>query len=697
MTLATLRERGIALHRAGRFAEAERIYADVLRQNPVDFDVLHLQGVIAHQTGRYDRAVDLIGRAIAVRATAGAYLSLGQALMVLGRCAEALASYDAALALQPDHAIAMSCSAAALRELGRPQEALARASAAIALQPTMDAYCHRGAALRDLGRFADAIASFDQAIALAPHCLEAHNYRGMALQQLQRTAEALASFDQALALRPQSAELHNNRGNALRQLQRLPEALASYDRAIALQPTFAAAHNNRGLVLQALHSYREAASSYERALALQPEFAEAHNNLGTVQCELGRAAEALASCSHALRLQPGMRGVHGNLGNALRDLQRPEEALAQYELAVLEAPHAADNHCHRGNALFDLKLLPDAVASYDRAIGLNPRHAQALFNKGVCLLLSGEFAQGLPLYEWRKELQAAAAPSLPGPGWLGETDISGKTLFVYADQALGDTIQFCRYAKLAEQRGARVVFAVQPQLRELLTALSSTIRIVAPGEQAGGFDYHCALLSLPLAFRTTLAEVPAAVPYLFAEPLRVARWRERIGARGFRVGIAWQGSRNRIDVGRSVPLEMFGRLASIPGIRLISLQKGEGLSQGPKDLAVEALGDDFDAGTQAFLDSAAVMTQLDLIITCDTALAHLAGALGRPTWVALKHVPDWRWLLDRTDSPWYPSMRLFRQSRRGDWDGVFAAMQKALAPLAQEPGASRRPAQLPER
>jgi hypothetical protein len=310
--------------------------------------------------------------------------------------------------------------------------------------------------------------------------------------------------------------------------------------------------------------------------------------------------------------------------------------------------------------------------------------------------LSGEFAQGLPLYEWRKELNPAPAPSVPGPAWLGEVDIAGKTLFVYADQGVGDTIQFSRYAKLAEERGAHVIFALPPQLRELFTGLSATIRIVAPGEPTGGFDYHCALMSLPLAFRTTLADVPTTVPYLFADPLRVAKWRQRIGARGFKVGIVWQGSRNRIDVGRSVPPEMFERLATIPGVRLISLQKGDPLSQG-RDLGVEVLGDDFDAGAQAFLDSAAVMTHLDLVITCDTALAHLAGALGRPTWVALKHVPDWRWLLDRTDSPWYPSMRLFRQSRRGDWDGVFAAMRSALASLAQQPGSSARPAQLPRR
>ncbi len=690
MTPEPLRERGIALLRAGRLAEAERIYAELLRQNPADFEVLHLQGVIALQTGRYERALDLIGRAIGLRATAAAYVSLGQAQMGLGRAARALASYDAALSLQPDLAVALSASAAALRELGRPEEALARANAAIALQPSTDAYCYRGAALRDLGRFTDAVASFDQALVLTPHGVEAHNYRGMALQQLQRPAEALASFERALALRPESAELHNNRGNVLRQLQRFPEALGSCDRAIALQPSFAAAYNSRGLVLQALQRYPEAAGSYAHALGLQPDFAEAHNNLGTVQCELGQAAEALASCSRALQLQPGMRGVHGNLGNALRDLGRPQEALAQYDFALRESPEDANNYCLRGNALFDLNRIPEAIASYERAIGLNPAHARSLFNKSLCLLLSGEFAQGLPLYEWRKQLNPAAAPSVPGPVWLGEADISGKTLFVYADQALGDTIQFCRYAKLLEQRGTQVIFAVQPQLRELLTGLSPSIRIVAPGEPTGGFDYHCALMSLPLALSTTLADVPATVPYLFADPQRMTKWRQRIGATGFKVGIVWQGSRNRIDVGRSVPLEMFARLAAIRGVRLISLQKSDAVSAGPKDPAVEVLGDDFDAGAQAFLDSAAVMKHLDLVITCDTALAHLAGALACPTWIALKHVPDWRWLLDRADSPWYPSMRLFRQSRRGDWDGVFAAIHDALAALVQAPGLPAR-------
>jgi tetratricopeptide (TPR) repeat protein len=612
-TLETLREQAIALQRAGRFAEAERVYADVLQRDPADSDVLHRQGVIALETGRYARAAELIGRALA-------------------------------------------------------------------LKPSVAAYVHCGAALRRLGRPAEAVASFDRAIALEPACIEAHNNRGIALQVLKRPAEALASFERALALQPQSAELHNNRGNILRHLGRLPDALASYERALALQPNLAAAHNNRGLTLQSLRRYPEAAASYRRALELEPQLAEAHNNLGTVLYQLGQPAAALESCRRALELQPELRGVHSNLGSALRDLERPEEALAQYDLAVRQEPQQADHHCLRGNALLDLRRIPEAIASYERAIELNPRHAQAHFNQGLCLLLSGDLARGLQLYEWRRS-RAGSAAAVAGALWHGDEELAGKTLFLHADHALGDTLHFCRYAPLAAERGARVVLGVQPQLRELLSGLRPPIEIVARSEPPQRYDFHCALGSLPLAFRTTLADIPARIPYLCAEPPRVARWRQHLGEAGFKVGIVWQGSRNRIDIGRSLPLEMFARLASIPGVRLISLQKGAAREQlrQSNELPVEDLGEEFDAGPQAFLDSAAVMSSLDLIVTCDTALAHLAGALGRPTWIALKHVPEWRWQLDRTDSPWYPTARLFRQSRRGDWAGVFAAIHDELA------------------
>lgn len=569
-----------------------------------------------------------------------------------------------------------------------PEELRARATAlhrAGQFAEAAAAHLSAGGALMALGRFQEALASYDAALALNPNFVDAHNSRGIALRHLQRTAEALATFERALELRPDASELHNNRGNVLRRLQRLPEALASFERAIALQPRFAMAYNNRGLVLQALRRHEDAAASYERALALQPDFADALNNFGTLQYELGHPDAALASWRRALALQPGMSGLHSNLSSALRDVERPEEALAESELAIRDDPGSAVSHCNRGNALHDLGRFADAVASYNRAIELSPRYALPHFNKGLCLLLTGGFAEGLKLYEWRKRLGSYASFASAAPPWLGRDDIAGKALFVHADQALGDTIQFCRYAKLAAQRGARVVLAVQPQLRELLSGLGPTIRIVARDEPPEACDFNCALMSLPLAFGTTLADIPASIPYLSAQPLRAARWRQQLGEAGFKVGVVWQGSRKRIDVGRSVPPEMFRGLAAIPGVRLISLQKGaatDELHAVPEDLPVEALGEGFDAGPQAFLDSAAVMSQLDLIITSDTALAHLAGALGCPTWIAVKHVPDWRWLLDRADCPWYPTVRLFRQSRRGDWEGVFAAMGAALASLA---------------
>ncbi|HUN75708.1 MAG TPA: tetratricopeptide repeat protein [Steroidobacteraceae bacterium] len=548
------------------------------------------------------------------------------------------------------------------------------------------AHLNLGGALMALGRYDEALASYEAALALRPDYVDAHNSRGIALRHLQRTSQALASFDRALELRPGAAELHNNRGNILRRLQRLPEALASFERAIALQPRFAMAYNNRGLVLQGLRRYDEAAASYQRALALQADYADAYNNLGTLQYELLEPAAALASWRRALELQPCMSGLHGNLSNALRDLERPGEALAESELAIREDPAAAVNHCNRGNALFDLARFTEALASYDRALELDPSCALARFNKGLCLLLAGEFAAGLPLYEWRKRLGSYPSFASPAPTWRGAEDIAGKTLLIHADQALGDTIQFCRYAKLAAARGARVVLAAQPQLRELLAGLGPGIRIVARDARPEAHDLHCPLMSLPLAFGTTLADIPAGVPYLFSEPPRAARWRQQLGEEGFKIGIVWQGSRSHIDVGRSLPLEMFARLSTIPTVRLISLQKGapaNELRAASQDLGVELLGETFDAGPQAFLDSAAVMMHLDLIITSDTALAHLAGALGRPTWVALKHVPDWRWLLERADCPWYPSVRVFRQSHHGDWQGVFAAMQAELVALVQ--------------
>ncbi|MBV8403910.1 MAG: hypothetical protein JO203_06930, partial [Gammaproteobacteria bacterium] len=316
--------------------------------------------------------------------------------------------------------------------------------------------------------------------------------------------------------------------------------------------------------------------------------------------------------------------------------------------------------------------------------------AGARFNAGVLQLQLGRFEAGWSLYDNRPS--ALATAGWPQAWWRGE-DLRDKTLFVHCEQGLGDAIQFCRYLLLAEARGARVVLSLDDRLRRLLRGLSPTIRFVGPGEKPEHFDFHCPLLSLPGAFATTLETIPGMTRYLSAEPERVAVWRQRLGTEGFRIGICWQGNPNNAqDVGRSPPLEMFAPLAAIPGVRLISLQKYHGLEQlaaGPAGMSIEQLGEEFDSGPDAFIDTAAVMESLDLVISGDTAIVHLAGALGHPAWVALRHVPEWRWLLSGAYSPWYPTLRLFRQSHRGDWAGVFAAMRAALVELRGMAGHDR--------
>jgi hypothetical protein len=331
------------------------------------------------------------------------------------------------------------------------------------------------------------------------------------------------------------------------------------------------------------------------------------------------------------------------------------------------------------------------LQSYDSATRLKPDFADAHSGKSYLLLLLGEFNRGWQIYEWRKKDTAnrGGLRSFSQPEWLGDENIAGKTLLIQCEQGLGDTIQFCRYAQLAEARGAKVIISTQDALMRLLKDLSPTVEIIDSSSTPANFDYHVALLSMPLAFKTDERGIPADIPYLRAEPDRAERWRLRLGDHGFKIGVAWQGSKLGTHFGKSFQVTWLRDISQLPSIRLISLQKNEGSEQVttlPDGMKVETLGDDFDCGPDAFLDTAAVMENLDLVITADTSIAHLAGALGRPTWVALRLVPDWRWLLDRHDSPWYPTMRLFRQQTRDDWSSVFSAMERELTRMVNGDG-----------
>jgi tetratricopeptide (TPR) repeat protein len=573
---------------------------------------------------------------------------------------------------QPKHFDALHFLGLIALQTNRAERSVSLIGRAIALKPDFpDAHNNRGLALLALRRRAEALISYDKAIALKPDYAEAHSNRGVALRDLRRQDEALVSYDTAIALRADFAEAHYNRAIALLDLQRHEEALVSSDRAIALKPDYAEAHSSRGIALAHLQRYQDALASHEKAIALNPSDAEAHNNRGIALQDLRCHAEALASYNNAIALRPDFAEAHYNRGNALQDLQRPAEALASYDKAIALAPGYAKAHNNRGLALQDLRRPQEALVSYDKATALDPDYTDGQWNKGLCLLQLGRFGQGWEHYEWGKKhgVRPADRP-YPQPLWLGKQDIADKTLFIYWEQGLGDTLQFCRYAKLVKARGARVILSVQDPLLRLLRQMEPAIQIIGGKEEPGAFDYHCPLLSLPLAMGTTLETIPSEPRYLTAEARLRAEWAARLPPKSKpRIGLMWRGNpETKYDRTRSMELATL-----LPLLRddaeWVWLQKGlddEEAALLKQNSRIAFVGNE----PKDFNDAAALIDLMDLVITVDTAMAHLAGALGKPVWVLLPYNAESRWLLDRNDSPWYPSARLFRQREIGNWGDV---------------------------
>ncbi len=542
--------------------------------------------------------------------------------------------------------------------------------------------------LQSEGKLAEAERAYRAILKAQPDCFDALHALAILRSQQGEQAEALDLLRAAVKRNPGDASAWSNLGLVLRKLSRAQEALACIDRALSIAAEHAEALNNRGNALVELFRFEEALASYDRALALRPSYVEAHNNRGSALRSLKRYEEALASYETSLALRPDHAGALNNRGVALQDLKRLDEGLASYDRALAIKPDHADALNNRGLALLELNRPQEALASYDAALAVRPDDAEALYNRGWTALLLGDLDAGWKDYEHRWRRKDSEPPRLIAayPRWSGE-DLQGKRILIYEEQGLGDVIQFARYLPLLAARGANATFFVCAAMHRLLQPIAATVRLVDSPPVEETFDFQCALLSLPRAFATRLDTIPAKLPYLRAEASRVEAWRRRIGENGFKIGICWQGNPlSKNDVERFIPLRCFAPLATIAGVRLISLQKTHGLDQ-LADLApqmrVETLGDEFDGGADAFVDTAAAICCLDLIVAADTAVAHLAGALGRPVWVAHKQAPDWRWMLDRGDSPWYPTMQLYRQKTRGDWDDVFTRIAQDVAGLAQ--------------
>ncbi|WP_428490183.1 tetratricopeptide repeat protein [Rhodopila sp.] len=502
--------------------------------------------------------------------------------------------------------------------------------------------------------------------------IEALFRQGQHLHRAGRLAEAENTYRQVLLAMPRHAEALHAIGALALQCGNAEFANRMVTEAIAQKPA-ADFQFTRAHALLALRRPEQAAETARLVLRARPRSAPAHQVLGHALSDAGQPEPAIAAYRTALGLQPELPDIRNNLGMALRQASR----LAEAEAELRQAPPEPEALVNLSSVQKERGAFAEAEATLRQALRIAPADAALLYNWSLLMLLLGRPAEAWP--GWEHRFRAGATPSRPftQPQWQGEP-LGGRSLLIHTEQGLGDVIQFARYlpALRGPRIGGPVRFEAPARLIRLLSGNQAMPPMVAADAAPLLTDTVAPLMSLPA--RTDL--VPADPPYLFAEPDRVAAWAKRIGGDGFRVGINWQGFRGRLeDRGRSFPLTLFRRLAEVRGVRLISLQKGDGEDQVATAGFVLRTLDGLDDGPDGFLDTAAVMAALDLVITSDTAIAHLAGALGRPVWVALRRVPDWRWMLDRTDSPWYPTMRLFRQSRDGDWGSVFAAIAEALA------------------
>jgi tetratricopeptide (TPR) repeat protein len=544
---------------------------------------------------------------------------------------------------------------------------------------------HRQGHLSEAEQYYTAILSDDHGHVDALHLL------GLARYQQGRAIEALQLIAAALQSGPDSPDVLSNYGLVLAALKRHQEALENFDKALALDRDHANALNNRGLTLAALGRTAEALASWGRALEIDPDHFEALHSRGNALYNLKCFDAALADYERVLALRPNDLDVLNNRGGSLVGLGRPDEALGSYDRALRIAPKSPVLLINKGHVLADQHEFEPALSNYAEAAATETMRPEAKWCESLVRLRLGQFAQGWRDFEWRWQ-QTSWVPqrrNFTEPLWLGREPLAGRTILLHAEQGFGDTLQFVRYAKRVSDLGATVLLEVQAPLKRLLSDIEGIAQVLARGEPLPRFDLHCPLMSLPLAFGTALSTIPADIPYLRAPADRVARWHARLGERrSLRVGIAWAGSSlHKNNHQRSIALSRFAALLAASGIEFVNIQK----DITPADAAAlrgHANLIQISDELRDFADTAAVISLLDLVVSADTSVVHLAGALGRPVWVLLPFSPDFRWLLGREDSPWYPTARLFRQPRFGDWESVLARVRDELERLAAAPESS---------
>jgi tetratricopeptide (TPR) repeat protein len=641
-------EDAVRHHHAGRLDEAEQLCDRILVMEPRHADSWHLLGVIAFQANRHEIAADMIRNAIRINSKDASYhCNLGLVSQALGKLNDAVGRYKRALNLNPYFA---------------------------------EAHYNLGNALREQGKLDDAITLYKRALVLKPNYAEAHCNLSVVLGSQGKVDEAVKCGERALALGPQLAVVHFNLGNLFQTQGRLDEAVARYNQALVLKPDYVAAHCNLGNLLKGTDKLNQAVRQYEQALALKPDDSNLHLNVGLALYAQGKLSDAAAHYRQALALKPDFAEAHYNLGITLCAQDNLDEGVAHYEQALTVKPDYAQAHNNLGNTLDARNALDLAMVHYERALTLKPDLTEAHYNLAMSQLRSGDFVSGWRNYEWRwnSEKSPLLKRNFSQPQWRGEP-LNGARILLHAEQGLGDSIQFLRYLPMVQAAGGTVVLEVQDRLRRIAAELPGIAELVSSGEPLPSFEWHCPLLSLPLAFGTTLSTIPAQTPYLFVpEQARMKIDTFSWPTEGLRIGFVWAGNptflKDRARY-RSIPFLLLKPLIEITGIHLFSLQIG-GASAELAD--APATVNDFSPYVGDMADTAAQIAHLDLIITVDTSVAHLAGALGVATWVLLPFAADWRWLQNRNNSPWYPTMRLFRQPSPGAWEPLIAEVGECL-------------------
>jgi tetratricopeptide (TPR) repeat protein len=641
-------------HLAGRLELAIDQYQRLIALDADNAEAWHYLGVASCQMGNHRRGADCIAQSIQLNpACPEPYNSLGNARKAIGEISEAVRCYQRAISLRPAFAEAHYNLALAMQAQGQLAQAIEVYREALRLQPAyLDALLNLAIAFQQTGRFAECVSVYQRALELSPGSAFLYRQLGEALRLNKQPDAASASFEASLNIEPASIETLNSLALAHLDRGRAADAVSCLTLAIQLAPSRPELHDNLGLARLAQGNSQLAIESHRTALRLQPTFFQAWSNLGSAQLETGELSAATESFLQAIACEPNNASLQVNLALAY-------EKQSQFEQAEL--------------------LLSEVIER-------EPNHLNARWSRALLLLHKGDFERGWQEHEWRWKYHELPAPHSDFPLWDGRP-LDGRTLLVHAEQGLGDTIQFVRYLALFPPGFGNVIFDCQESLVPLLRH-SGTVETSPRGSPLPLIDVQAPLLSLPLLFKTTLESIPKSVPYLTVHESVVDLWASHLASlTGFKVGIAWQGSAAyRADRERSIPLRHFQALGDIDGVTLISLQKGHGTEQIAEcrdALNLYLPGPDVDESRGAFIDTAAIMKNLDLVITSDTAIAHLAGGLGIPVWVALPFVSDWRWLRSCTGSPWYPTMRLFRQKHRNDWANVFQEIELALRSRSQ--------------